>query len=140
MILDHELLFCDAQEIAASAGSEASTNVVDLGAGTGRNMNPRLRVFCQVVQAPASEAALTLQVKLQGSANNSDWVDIVSSGAIGKADLPAGAQMLKDVPYLVDEKYRYYRLYFTQVQNATTRAKVTGGLIADGVPAIELTH
>lgn len=138
MIIDKELLFSDAQAIATTAGSEASTNVVDLGKGAGRNMNPRLRVFAQVVQAPAG--LTSLQAKLQGSADNSTWADIVSSGAVALASLVKGAQLFKDVPYLVDEKYRYYRLYFTQVGNATTAAKVTAGLIADGVPAIELTH
>ncbi len=138
MILDKELLFSDAQAIATTAGSEASTNVVDFGAGTGRNMNPRLRVFAQVVQAPAG--LTSLQVKLQGSANNSDWVDIVSSGAVALASLVKGAQLFKSVPYLVDEKYRYYRLYYTQVGNSSTAAKVTGGFITDGVPVVELTH
>ena len=138
MIIDKELLFSDAQAIATTAGSEASTNVVDLGKGAGRNMNPRLRVFAQVVQAPTG--LTSLQVKLQGSANNSDWVDIVSSGAVALASLTLGAQLFKDVPYLVDEKYRYYRLYFTQVGNAGTAAKVTGGFIADGVPVVELAH
>lgn len=138
MILDAQLLFSNKQAIATTAGSEASTNVIDLGEGTGRSMNPRLRVFCQVVQAPAG--LTSLQAKLQGSANNSDWVDVVSSGAVALASLTLGAQMFKDVPYLVDEKYRYYRLYFTQVGNSSTAAKVTAGFIADGVPVTELTH
>lgn len=144
MIIDKELLFSDAQATTISSANctDVSTNTVDLGKGAGRNMNPRLRVFAQIVQVPAG--LTSLKAVLKGCPTNSstaaDWKVIADGGAVALASLVKGTQLLKDVPYLVDEKYRFLRMEYVTAGTATTAAKVTAGLIADGVPAIELTH
>lgn len=135
MILDKELLFSDEQVVSATADS---TNVVDLGEGTGRSMNPRLRVFAQVTDAPTG--LTSLKAELKGSADGTTYVTVADSGAVALASLVKGAQMFKDIPYLVDANYRFYKIAYTVAGTATKGATVTAGLIADGIPVTELTH
>ena len=145
MFPDARNLFCDKQKVTATA---ASTNVIDLGPaqGTvGRNLNPAVKVFAQVVTGAdtTTDSSLTsIACALQGSnaENFASPVVVANSGAVAAANLVQGLQMLKNVPYLVDEAFRYYRLYFTVVGTATSGIEVTGGILKDGVDHITTAY
>lgn len=141
MFLDANNLFCDAQTVTATADS---ANTIDLGPaiGTvGRNLNPAMKVFAQVVEgAKANETLTSVKCELKGSNDNSAFTTIADSGAVAKASLVDGYQLLKDIPYLSDTPYRYLKLVFTVAGTAATGIKVTGGIIKDGVDHITTAY
>ncbi len=137
MIIDKQLLFSDGQTVSADGDS---TNVIDRGKGAGRNMNPRLRVFAQVTGAPTGMTAIVADLK--GCATNSatagDWKTVATSGSV--TTIAKGTQLFKDVPYLTDEKFRFYKIVYDVSGTVSAGAVITAGLIADGVDVTELTH
>lgn len=134
MILDHELLFSNKQSVSATADS---TNVIDFGKGSGRNLNTHMRVFAQLTNKPVGITSLNVAIK--GSADGSAYSTIVSRDTAA-AGLVAGAQLIPDVPYLVGENCRFLKVVYTVTGTATTPAEITAGIIADGVPVIETSH
>lgn len=145
MFPDRNNLFCDKQVVAADGDS---TNVIDLGPSTGtkgRNLNYDVKVFCQLVKdLNASETMTYARVKLLGCATNSatagDWTVIADSGDIAKANLAAGVQMLKDIPYLVDNAFRFLKLNFDVTGTVVEGITVTGGILKDGVDHITTAY
>lgn len=137
MFIDRNNLFCDAQLVAADGDL---TNVIDLGPaiGTvGRNLNPAVKVFAQVVADLAYGETLTsLVCDLKGSNDGTNYDTIVSSGTVLKANIAAGVQLLPDVPYLVDKPYRFLKLTFDVSGTVATGVTVTGGIVKDGVDHI----
>ena len=126
MILDAQNLFSTAQALTATA---ASTNVIDLGVardiGT-TGFAPAPSVVMQVISALVSAGSSTLTVTVQGSTDNSTFDDMVSTRAIPKASLTAGALFsVKMPPLQIGQSLpRYIRLYYT-----AGTADFTGGTI-----------
>lgn len=134
MIIDGNLLFSDKQTVSATADS---TNTIDFGAA-GRNLNARVRAFAQLLNDAVGLTSLTAE--LRGSKDGSSWTSVATSGAVPVAQLKKGAQLFKDVPYLVDAPFRYFKVGYTVSGTATTAPVVTAGVIADGVPQVETEH
>lgn len=123
-MLDQRLVFSDAQAYAgggdfATAATHSSEKVIDLEGGSlfqsvdnqvGEGEPLILNV--SVNTTVTSGGAATVEAKLQESDDNSTWSDVgITSGAIGKASLTAGAQMLKAAIPLGSRK-RYLRVAY----------------------------
>lgn len=140
--LDGQNLFSDAQSVTASVGEHDSQNTIDLGAGAGRNLNPRARVFCQIVNDPVGASGTTFAVKLVGcDTYNGVFKDIAVTSNVSAGNLKAGYLMLEGYPELLKTNYRYLKLvYVVGTAGFTTAPKVTAGIIEDGMQHHELEH
>lgn len=124
MIIDYLAVLSDAQAVTASA---ASTNVIDtLAAGLARH--PGVRFQFLVDTAAASGGASEVAFAIEDSADNSTFAAIVSSAAIAKASLTAGA-----IPFEGELPYhrRYVRGYYTVTTNNLTAGKFDLRLLLD---------
>lgn len=137
MFIDAQSLFSNGQTLATVAGDTVSSNTIDLGSH-GREMGAKLRVFAQVTSPAASSGAATLKAVLQQSANNSDWVDVMTGPTLALAAIVAGAMLFDGVPFTELVTKRYLRVSFTgAVADFTTAPKVTAGIIEDGTAVID---
>lgn len=138
MILDALQMFDIGHQISASAGTEASTNVLDystfrdMGIGDG----PALKILCQVVTTFTSTNAATLTAELQGSTDNSTFTTMVSSlpAALTGGNLTAGTRLLEmDLPRPVKGQAvpRYLRILYTVGTGVFSVGNVTAGLVLD---------
>lgn len=114
MILDFDLLLTalDGDSVTASGTGSKTVDLKEGGDAVGGN---ELAFY---VVAQAAGASLTAaQFKLQTSADNSTWVDMVLSPEIAKADLVPGKTVFRCK--MVDGFRRYVRLAFTATGTAT---------------------
>ena len=117
MIIDKDFLFSEKQAVTASA---ASANAIDMGAA-GDAVGQELTIHAVVTTAFATLTSLT--IKVQTSANNSDWTDVVLSPAIAAASLTAGKEVFAiRVPQGLN---RYVRLHYTVTGSNATAGKIT---------------
>lgn len=117
MIIDADLMFSKDQAVTATA---ASAVVVDLGAA-GDAIGQELTFHTMVTANFATLTSLT--PKVQTSANNSDWEDVVSGPAIARAALLKGKDIFcVRVPQGLK---RYVRLYYTVTGSNATTGKIT---------------
>ena len=117
MIIDKDLLFSNEQAIT---GTAASTNVIDLGEG-GDAIGQELTIHAVVKTSFATLTSLT--VKVQTSADNSNWADVVLGPAIPVASLKAGKDIFcVRVPQGLK---RYVRLYYTVAGSNASAGKIT---------------
>lgn len=137
MIIDGALLFDSAHQISASAGTEASTNVIDLT--TFRDMgigdNPALKLLIQVITAFATTNAAVLTAALQGSTDNSTFTTMVQSqAALTPGNLGAGSRLLDiDLPRPAPGQSvpRYLRILYTVGTGVFSVGSVTAALLLD---------
>jgi hypothetical protein len=153
MILDAFLQFDNAVSLAIAAGTQASTNIIDLH-GTGllptlaanqgaRDMgigdDPALKLLVIVTTTFTSGGAGTLQVALQGAPDNgsaapgsySTWW---SSPAYALATLNAGSQLMNmDFPRPPDgiSMPRFVRLLYTVAAATMTAGNVSAYIVLD---------
>lgn len=142
--LDKELLFSDAQTIAAVASTIASTNTVDMGAAAtdiigntitrdwGRS---DLELLCQVVVAVLSAGAATIEVDVitSASADLSTPTIVCSSQVIAKATLVVGYKFRLFIPFGLTQ--RYLGLQYTIGTATTTAGKITACIVGH-VPTV----
>ena len=123
MILDKDLIFSDKQAVTADA---ASTNALDLGQG-GDAVGQELAIHAVVQTTFATLTSLT--IKVQTSADNSNWADVILTPAIAAADLVKGAEVL----YIRVPKglKRYVRLYYDVTGSNATAGKITAFMSKD---------
>lgn len=135
MILDALLRLSTAQALT-STGTTPSTNVVDLGDARDLGVaDPRIGIYVTVGTAFTSGGAGTLQIKVQGSADNSTWDDYALSPVYALADLVAGAKLMNwklmerpaDIPLP-----RYLRLAYVVGTAAMTAGTVNANMPLDG--------
>lgn len=135
MIIDG-LLRLSSDQALTSTGDTASTNVIDLqnARDLGSPDPQALQVAVFVSTAFTSGGAGTLQVIFQGSDDNSNWDDYVSSPVYTVAQLAAGASLAnfavpgvppgRDLP-------RYWRLRYAIATAAMTGGTVTADLVVN---------
>lgn len=124
MYRDLNLVFSEAQA-ETTATSHASSTTIDFekanpNFGKGR---PKW-VDCVVDAAFGGGTAPTLQVKLQDSADNATWTDLLVSEAYAKSLLTAGFPLMS-VPLPAQHK-RYLRLLYIIGTSAFTAGAVNG--------------
>lgn len=141
MIFDAENLFSENQAVTATA---VSANTIDLGVardvGTGQELE--LVIVCTETATAAGAATVTFEVISSASEDLSTPTVVAASGAVGKADLVAGAQPFKvRVPGGIAQ--RYIGLRYTVGTGPLTAGKFTAGIVearqnfqayASGVP------
>lgn len=154
MILDAQLLFDNAASVAIAAGTQASTNIIDLH-GTGllpilanlqgaRDMgigdDPALKMLVQVTTAFASAASAgTLQVALQGAPDNGSgapgtYATWWTSPVYTTAQLVAGARLYDmDFPRPPQgvSMPRFVRMLYTVATATMTAGNITAGVVLD---------
>ncbi len=124
MIIDHELQMSDKQAVTATA---ASTDVIDF-----KQKNPNVgmdghsKLVVTVQEAAAAAGAATVTVTLQDSADNAAFADVVSTAAIGKADLTLGKQIVLPMPTKVR---RYVRVNYTVGTGPLTAGKFSAQIV-----------
>lgn len=153
MILDALLQFDNAVSLAIAAGTQASTNVIDLGVTSGiptsangggaRDIgigdSPAMKLVVQVTTTFTSGGAATLVVALQGAVDNgagapaafSTWW---SSPAYALAALNAGSRLFDmDMPRPPDGIAipRYLRLLYTVGAATVTAGNISSYIVLD---------
>lgn len=121
MIQDKQQTFSDEQAITATANS---TNVVDLGSANKGPGEP-LYVNAQVIEAFTAGGSATLTISLETDDNDgfSSAKTLLTTPAIGKADLIAGYMLaINQVPPGAE---RYLRLVYTVASGPMTAGKIT---------------
>jgi hypothetical protein len=125
MIYDKQLLFSKNQAITATA---ASTDIADLSPNG--QYGPGYPVFVKAIVGTTFTAggAATLTVALQDSADGSTgWADVVSSGAIGKANLINGTEITLALP---EKHRRYLRVNYVVATGPMTAGTVSAAMTA----------
>lgn len=116
MILDANLIFSDEQAVTASAASENVLDFQEAGDAVGQELTIR------AVVTTAFAGLTSLQIKVQTSADNSSFTDVLLTPAIPAANLTKGAEILcVRVPRGLK---RYARLSYV-VAGTGTAGKVT---------------
>lgn len=153
MILDSLLQFDNAVSLAIAAGTQASTNVIDLGISSGipssangggaRDIgigdDPALKLLVQVTTTFTSAGAATLVVALQGAVDNGSGVPAAfstwySSPAFALGSLNAGSRLLNmDMPRPPDGIAipRFLRLLYTVGAFTMTAGNVSSYIVLD---------
>jgi hypothetical protein len=153
MILDGLLTFDSAVSLAIAAGTQASTNVIDLGISSGipssangggaRDIgigdDPAMKFVVQVSTTFTSGGAGTLAVALQGAIDNgsgvpSTFVTWWTSPAFALATLNAGSRLFDmDMPRPPDGIAipRFIRLLYTVGGATMTAGNVSSYLVLD---------
>lgn len=142
MLMDKNLLFSDAQNLAQSAGTYLSDKSIDLGvAGTDVNggapiIDPGrsiVQLVAQVVTAFTSGGSATVQAQLvmaDDAALSSNLVVLESTAVIAVATLVAGYRFrFGSLPPGVTK--RYVGLQYVIGTATTTAGNVTAGLVMD---------
>lgn len=124
MLIDKFLQVSDKQVITASA---TSTDVIDFGQAT-PNMGITDRMYMQigVAQAVTAAGAATVQFTLQDSADGSTFADVLSTQAVAKTDLTAGAQFVIPMPV---KHRRYVRVNYTVGTGPLTAGKFSAQVV-----------
>lgn len=129
MIIDKLLQVSDAQAVTASA---ASTDVIDFGqANPNSGINQITSLAITVDETATAAGAATVTFSVQDSADNSSFADVAVTAATGKAALPAGAQVLIQMPVV---HRRYVRAYYTVATGPLTAGKFSAQIVT-GVQA-----
>lgn len=128
MMYDKLLTFGTDQAVTATA---ASTDIVDLGAtrdiGNGEPMS--LVILCTESATASGSATVTFTFETDDNSGFSSAANLASSGAIGKASLTAGTEVLRvRVPFGVE---RYLRVNYTVATGPLTAGKFTAFLAHD---------
>lgn len=153
MILDAFLQFDSAVSLAIAAGTQASTNVIDLGINSGipssangggaRDIgigdSPAMKFVVEVTTTFTSGGAGTLQVTLQGAVDNGSGVPAAystwwSSPVYALATLNAGSRLFDmDMPRPPDGIAipRFLRLLYTVATATMTAGAVSAYLVLD---------
>lgn len=155
MILDALLQFDSAVSLAIAAGTQASTNVIDLGIASGipssasgggaRDIgigdDPAMKFFVVVTTTFTSGGAGTLSVTIQGAIDNGSGAPAAfsswwASPAYALATLNAGSQLLNmDMPRPPDgiAVPRFLRLLYTVGVATMTAGNVSAFLVLDRI-------
>ena len=153
MILDSLLQFDNAVSLAIAAGTQASTNVIDLGIASGipssangggaRDIgigdDPAMKLLVIVTTTFTSCGAGTLAVALQGAVDNGSGAPAAfstwwSSPTYALATLNAGSQLMNmDMPRPPDgiAVPRFLRLLYTVATATMTAGNVSSYLVLD---------
>lgn len=124
MIIDKFNQVSDAQAVTASA---ASTDVIDFGqANPNSGLNANTTLAITVDETATAAGAATVTFSLQDSADNSTFTDVAVTGAVPKASLAAGAQVLIPMP---SKHRRYVRAYYTVATGPLTAGKFSAQIV-----------
>lgn len=124
MIIDKFNQVSDAQAVTASA---ASTDVIDFGqANPNSGLNANTTLAITVDETATAAGAATVTFSLQDSADNSTFTDVAVTGAVPKASLAAGAQVLIPMP---SKHRRYVRTYYTVATGPLTAGKFSAQIV-----------
>lgn len=124
MIIDKLLQVSNKQAVTTSA---ASADVIDFGqANPNTGMDDLSKMVFTVSEAAAAAGAATVTFSVQDSADNSAFADAAASGAIGIANLPAGAQVVVPMP---TKLRRYCRAYYTVGTGPLTAGKFSAQVV-----------
>lgn len=137
MIIDGALLFDSAHAITASAGTEASTNVIDLlnARDMGIGDTPALKLLVQTIAAFTTTNAGVLTAALQGSTDNTTYTTMIQSqAALTPGNLTAGQRILDvDIPRPAPGQAlpRYLRMLYTVGVGVFSAGSVTAAILLD---------
>ncbi len=130
MITEVNRLCSDQQALSTTAGTTASEAVLD----NVRQSHVYDGTLHFIVQVTTAMGHTSIQAKVQTSANNSDWVDVVDTGTVAAASVPANGVLIDKV--LTDDfkGKRYWRVVYVTVGNASAACKVTAGEFTEASP------
>lgn len=124
MYIDKQLQVSNEQAVTASA---ASTDVIDFGQGNPNiGLDDRSNMVITVDETAAASGAATVTFSVQDSADNSTFADVIASGAIGKASLAVGQQVVIPMP---TKLRRYCRAYYTVATGPLTAGKFSAQIV-----------
>lgn len=128
MMYDKLNTFGTDQAVTATA---ASTDIIDLGAtrdlGNGEPLE--LVILCTETAVSGGSSTVTFDLQTDDNSSFSSAATIASSGAIAKASITAGTELLRvKVPLNVE---RYLRIYYTVATADLTSGKFTAFLAHD---------
>lgn len=125
MYIDKALQVSDGQAVTATA---PSTDVIDFGQATPNSgMSSMLSMVVTVGEAATAAGAATVTISVQDSADNTNFADVASTAAIGKAALPLGGQVVIPMPVI---HRRYVRLNYAVATGPLTAGKFSAQVVA----------
>ena len=125
MIIDKLLQVSSKQAVTASA---ASTDVIDFGqANPNTGMDDRSAMVFTTSEGVTASGAATVTFSVQDcDTEGGTYADVAASGAIGKADLKAGAQVVVKMPTRLR---RYCRAYYSVGTGPLTAGKFSAQIV-----------
>lgn len=125
MIIDKLLQVSSAQAVTASA---ASTDVIDFGqTNPNSGMDDRTSMVFTVSEAATAAGNATVTFSVQDcDTEGGTYADVATSGAIGKAQLAAGAQVVVKMPTRLR---RYCRAYYSVASGPLTAGKFSAQIV-----------
>lgn len=125
MIIDRNLQVSNEQAVTATA---ASTDVIDFGqANPNTGLSDHSNMVITVDESATAAGAATVTFALQDSADNSTFLDVAVTAAIGKAALTAGQQFVIAMP---TKHRRYVRVNYTVATGPLTAGKFSAQVVA----------
>lgn len=122
--------------VATAAGTtQVSTNIIDLvnPRDMGIGDSPALKIMVLVSATFTSTGAGTLQVKAQGSTDNSAWTTYAETPAIASGSLTAGNKIAQfDWPGILPDTGalpRYLRLTYSAAVSSFSAGSVISGIV-----------
>ncbi len=132
MYIDKQTMLSSGQTVTTAAGS---TDYYDQGAAGDTGLYGKgLQMMIKVDEAVTAAGAATVTFQLQCDADPAfgSPKTVISSDAIGKADLVIGKQVFLPLPIGLDE--RYVRVYYSIGTGPLTAGKFTAAIV-EGVQA-----
>ena len=124
MIIDKALQVSNEQAVTASA---ASTDLIDFGQVTpDLGLSDRASMVITVDESAAAAGAATVTFAVQDSADGAAFADVVVTGAVGKALLTAGTQIIIPMPTSLR---RYCRVNYTVGTGPLTAGKFSAQVV-----------
>jgi len=124
MIIDKLLQVSDGQTVTTSA---PSTDVIDFGQkNPNTGMDDLTKMVITVGEPVAAGGAATVTFALQDSADNTAFTTVASSGAVSKADLGVGGQVVIPMPTRLR---RYCRVFYTIANGPLTAGKFSAQIV-----------
>lgn len=126
MIIDKFMQVSNEQAVTTTA---PSTDVIDTGvADRAIGDDTDLKLAITVDEAVTAAGAATVTFALQDSADNVTFADVIATAAIGKAALPAGTKIVRDLP---SGLRRYLRVNYTVATGPLTAGKFSAQIVLD---------
>ena len=124
MIIDKALQVSNEQAVTVTA---ASTDIIDFGQVTpDLGLSDRASMAITVDVSAAAAGAATVAFAVQDSADGAAFADVVVTGAVGKALLTAGTQIIIPMPTSLR---RYCRVNYTVGTGPLTAGKFSAQVV-----------
>jgi len=132
MIMDQELLLSNEQDIGAGAGTQVSTNTIDMGAAKPIGQGRQMYVVIIIDESFAGSTSINFQVVTDTEETLSSPTVQIETGAIAIGSLTAGrAAIVLPIGSAIGTEERYLGLNYVEAGSSSSAGKVTAFVALD---------